>query len=120
MDLLLDGCEHCTEVLGQFGSGTARVGQGLLAAGSAAGSAGLAAGQAVGQGVGSAGSAMGSAGSAMASGGQAAFEALSTQSKRFVGALAAEFQDRQKAWKEGFANPATPSTMAPGSPGPAP
>ena len=21
MDLLLDGCEHCTEVLGQFGSG---------------------------------------------------------------------------------------------------
>ena len=42
-----------------------------------------------------------------------AFNALSDSSKRFVGALGKEFRDR-------FQQPATPSTVAPGSPGPAP
>ena len=43
-----------------------------------------------------------------------AFNALSDSSKRFVGALGKEFRDRFEA------APATPSTVAPGSPGPAP
>ena len=83
-------------------------------------------GRAIGSGVMTAAGGVAAAAGGAVTGSQAAFNALSDGSKRFVGALSAEFRQRfdgfkkQQAEFEASLNPATPSTIAPGSPGPAP
>ena len=83
-------------------------------------------GRAIGSGVMAAAGGVAAAAGGAVSGSQAAFNALSDGGKRFVGALAAEFRQRYEGFKkqqadfEASLNPGTPSTIAPGSPGPAP